>query len=124
MKILRSLFVTLTISGLFAFIFKNYWISVFILVTIIQVIGFSIGRTIYENYLKKELFKIQADREIEARKQFLMLECPCTEKVKQNVEISLQDGKYECLKCKKTINTSVEVKNLLATEPIYFNNRL
>ena len=123
MQVIKSILITVIISSLFAWIFSNHFVSVFAFTFAFQFVAFYVGRTIYENYIKVELFRIQADREKEAQKRFLMLQCPCSEKNQQDVEINLQDSSYECAKCKKTINTSVEVKNLLATEPVYFDSR-
>lgn len=121
MKILRSICLTVLFSALIAALFTHY-IIVFFIALVLQFVIFYIGRTMYEDNLTIKLFALQAEREKEAKKQFAIMECPCTEKVKQEVEIILVDGEYTCSKCDKKIRTSVEVKNILATDPIMFEN--
>jgi len=121
---LRSLSITALVSTLFALLFPAHWIIVFALVTVLQILFFLLFNTIYGNYILLQAENTRLEQIKELAKNNTILECPCSEKFRQQVEVSLdKDRIYDCGKCKKPIKASVFVKNVLVTEPLLFNDR-
>jgi hypothetical protein len=121
-KVIISLAITTLVSILAGLlVISKFWI-VFSLVFILQVLFFYFFNTIYENRLiaKAQQLKIQQFRE--ENKNVVTLQCPCAEKIKQDVDIRFdKDIVYECASCKKNIKAIPDVKTILTTEPIYRN---
>ena len=122
-KIVFSLAVTVLISTLLGLLFYSKFWVVFALGFILQFLFFYILNTVYENRLIEKAQKLKLEEFREQTKHFVLIECPCTEKVKQDVEIRFdKDIVYKCNKCEKNIRAIPDVKTLLQTDPIYFNN--
>lgn len=123
-KILISLGATVCVSCLVGLLYPPLFVPLFILSFIGQVAFFYIFNSITQNrfILKAEEFKIQQIKE--ASRQVAVLECPCNERYKQEVDMRFdRDIVYECLKCKKNLKADISVKTALTTQPIYFNDR-
>jgi hypothetical protein len=122
-KIVFSLAVTILVSTLLGLLFySKFWI-VFALGFILQFLFFYILNTVYENRLIEKAQKLKLEEFKEQTKHFVLVECPCNEKVKQDVEVRFdKDIIYKCNKCEKNIRAIPDVKTLLQTDPIYFNN--
>ncbi len=123
-RILISLAITCAMSALLASIFTGHFISVFGLSFIAQVVFFYIINSRYENNLILKAQELKVSEMQAANKQIAVIECPCNEKIKQEVDMRFdKDVIYQCSKCKKNIRADISVKALLTTEPIYFNDR-
>jgi hypothetical protein len=123
-KLLLSLGITSLVSLLAGLIFiSNFWL-VFFFVFILQILFFYFFNSIYENklILKARELKLQELREV--NKNTVVLPCPCFEKNKQSVELNFdKDLIYKCSKCEKNIKAFTDIKTILTTEPIYFDDR-
>jgi len=123
-RVLISLGITSLVSVLFGLIFATHFWYVFALAFILQVLFFYFLNTVYENSLieKAQLLRIQQIRE--ENKQIATIQCPCGQKNMQEVEMRFdQDVVYSCNTCGKNVKAVVDVKTVLITEPIYFNDR-
>ena len=123
-RVLISLGITSLVSVLFGLIFATHFWYVFALAFILQVLFFYFLNTAYENSLieKAQLLRIQQIRE--ENKQIATIQCPCGQKNMQEVEMRFdQDVVYSCNTCGKNVKAVVDVKTVLITEPIYFNDR-
>ena len=122
-KVAISLILTILVSTLFGLLFSSKFWIVFSLAIIIQFLFFYILNTVYENRLIEKAQKIKLEEFKEQTKHFVLVECPCAEKVKQDIEVRFdKDLIYKCNKCDKNIRALPDVKTLLQTDPIYFNN--
>lgn len=122
-RIVISLILTFLVSTLIGLIFLNKFWIVFTLAAIIQFLFFYILNTVYENKLIEKAQKIKLDEFKELTKHYVLVNCPCAERVKQDVEIRFdKDIIYKCNKCEKNIRALPDVKTVLQTDPIYFNN--
>ena len=123
-KILFSFLITSLVGVLIGLIFVSKFWYVFSLAVILQVLFFYFLNTVYENRLIEKAQRLKLEEFKEASKQVALVECPCQEKSKQEVEMRFdQDIIYQCNKCGKSCKAAVDVKTLLVTEPIYFNDR-
>ena len=123
-RVLISLGITSLVSLLFGLIFATHFWYVFALAFILQVLFFYFLNTVYENSLieKAQLLRIQQIRE--ENKQVATIQCPCGQKNMQDVEMRFdQPVVYPCNVCGKNVKAGVDVKTVLVTEPIYFNDR-
>lgn len=122
-KTIVSLLLTTLVSVLAGLIVPgNFWI-VFTFAFILQILFFYFFNSIYENRLieKAQQLRIQELKEI--NKNIVNVQCPCDEKVRQEIEMRFdKDVIYQCNKCKKNIKAISDVKTILTTEPIYFND--
>lgn len=121
-KLLISLTITTLISALFGLLIpSNFWV-VFSLAFIIQVLFFYFYNNHYENTLIEKATRLKLEEFKEASKHISVVQCPCDEKVKQEIIMRFDDDViYECAKCNKNIKAFAEVRTVLTTEPIYFN---
>lgn len=123
-KVFTSLAITSLISGLLAYIFISHWISVFIIAFILQLVIFYYINTWIENNLIERAMKLRLEERAEQDKQLATIECPCGEKNKQTCQIRFdQENVYECDKCKKNIKATIDIKPVLMTMPIYFDDK-
>jgi hypothetical protein len=100
---------------------SNFWIA-FTLAFILQILFFYFFNTIYENKLIEKAQMLRLEEFKEQNRHVLQVQCPCDQKSRQDVELRFDaDVVYQCNSCKKNIKTLVDVKTVLTTEPIYFN---
>lgn len=122
-KVLISLLITSLVSTLAGLIIPaNFWV-VFAFAFVIQILFFYFFNSIYENKLieKAQILKLAELKE--TSKQIVMVQCPCDEKVRQDIEMRFDmDVIYQCNKCNKNIKVVSDIKTLLTTEPIYSND--
>lgn len=121
-KLLISLTITTLISALFGLLIpSNFWV-VFSLAFIIQVLFFYFYNNHYENTLIEKAQRLKLEEFKEASKHISVVQCPCDEKVKQEIIMRFDDDViYTCAKCNKNIKAFADVRTVLTTEPIYFN---
>lgn len=123
-NVLISFSLTTFVSVLVGLIFINHFWSAFAFTFLVQVIVFYIVNTIIQTKALLKVQQLQTDQIKELSKQKAILECPCAEKSRQEVDMRFdQDIVYQCSKCKKSIKADVNVKTVLVTNPIYFNDR-
>jgi len=123
-KIFFSLGITSLVSVLFALIFATKFWYVFALAFLLQILFFYFLNTVYENSLIEKAQKIKIQQYIEENRQVATVQCPCDQKNMQDVDMRFdQDITYRCNNCNKNIKANVDVKTVLITEPIYFNDR-
>ena len=122
-KIIISILITTLVSILAGLIVPgNFW-TVFVFAFVLQVLFFYFFNSIYENRLIEKAQQIRLEELKEINKQIVTVQCPCDEKVRQDIQMRFdRDVIYECNKCKKNIKAISDVKTLLTTEPIYFND--
>jgi hypothetical protein len=122
-KIIISILITTLVSILAGLIVPgNFWI-VFVFAFVLQVLFFYFFNSIYENRLIEKAQQIRLEELKEINKQIVTVQCPCDEKVRQDIQMRFdRDVIYQCNKCKKNIKAISDVKTLLTTEPIYFND--
>lgn len=123
-KILISFCITSLVSTLAGLLFiSNFWV-IFFLVFILQVLFFYFFNSIYENRLLEKAQKIKLEEFKEKNKHVVLLECPCDQKSKQEVEMRFDvDVVYKCRLCEKNIKAISNVKTIQTTDPIYFDDR-
>ena len=123
-KALFSFGITALVSTLCGLIFISKFWYVFALAFVLQVLFFYFLNTAYENSLIEKAQKIKLQQFIEENKQVAMVQCPCDQKNMQDVEMRFdQDIIYTCNQCGKNVKAGVDIKTVLVTEPIYFNDR-
>jgi len=123
-RVLISFGLTTLVSILFGLIFGAHFWLVFFLAFILQVLLFYFINSVYENKLIEKAQSLRLQEYAIQSKQIALIECPCAEKTKQEVEMRFdKDVTYVCNKCNKSIKAAVDVKSVLMTEPIYFNDR-
>lgn len=123
LKIIYSIGITVTISTLFAFIFKNNFWYIFTLATLIQIVGFIIFNQIYANNLAQKIEAIKIDQLKEANRNLVEITCPCDDNAKQIVDFRFDvKNIFKCEKCGKNFTALVDFKTVLTTDPIYFDN--
>lgn len=122
-KTIVSLLLTTLVSVLAGLVIPgNFWI-VFTFAFILQILFFYFFNSIYENKLIEKAQQLRLEELKEINKNIVNVQCPCDEKVRQEIEMRLdKDVIYQCNKCKKNIKAVSDVKTLLTTEPIYFND--
>lgn len=122
-KTIVSLLLTTLVSVLAGLVVPgNFWI-VFTFAFILQILFFYFFNSIYENKLIEKAQQLRLEELKEINKNIVNVQCPCDEKVRQEIEMRLdKDVIYQCNKCKKNIKAVSDVKTLLTTEPIYFND--
>lgn len=122
-KIIISLLITTLVSSLAGLLFvSKFWI-VFSLVFILQILFFYFFNSIYENKLIEKAQALKLKEFQELNKHIVTVQCPCAEKNNQNIEMRFdKDIVYECAKCKKNVKAIADVKTILTTDPIYYNN--
>jgi membrane protein implicated in regulation of membrane protease activity len=122
-RIFISLGITSLVSVLVGLLVSKFWLG-FALSFILQVVFFYLFNSVYENRLieRAQILKLEEVKELSKNK--VILECPCAEKNKQEINMRFDENVvYECSKCKKNIKADAIVKNVLTTQPIYFNDR-
>ena len=123
-KALCSFGITALVSTLCGLIFISKFWYVFALAFVLQVLFFYFLNTAYENSLIEKAQKIKLQQFIEENRQVAMVQCPCDQKNMQDVEMRFdQDIIYTCNQCGKNVKAGVDIKTVLVTEPIYFNDR-
>lgn len=123
-KTFISLFVTTIVSVLFALIFQQVFWYVFILAFIIQIAGFLVYNQIYSNKLILKLEAIKIDQYKESNRNFVDIVCPCSAQTPQRVDFRFdQKIVFECSDCKKTYTIMADLKPVLTTDPVYFDDR-
>lgn len=123
-KIFVSLGITCLISTLIGLLFAANFFIAFAAAFIIQVLTFYYLNSLNEQKVALRLLEIKNEQDRIAALQTAIIECPCTEKNKQGVEMRFdKDITFKCSKCSKMIKADVDVKSVLVTEPIYFNER-
>lgn len=122
-KAIISLLITSLVSVLAGIVVPgNFW-AIFLFAFILQVLFFYFFNSIYENKLIEKAQQLRLEELKEVNKQIVTVQCPCDEKVRQDIEMRFdKDVIYQCNKCKKNIKAVSDVKTLLTTEPIYFND--
>jgi hypothetical protein len=95
------------------------WWILALFTLVIQFLGFYAYQTAVVAYYGIQARKIEADMLKELSYQTVEIECPCSLKCKQNVNLRLnEDTQYECIQCQKKLNVVVDVSSLLATNPV------
>jgi len=123
-RVLFSLGLTTLVSVLVALIFISKFWYVFALVFLLQVLFFYFLNTVYENSLIEKAQKIRLQQFIEENRQIATVQCPCDQKNMQDVDMRFdQPIIYTCNTCGKNVKAGIDVKTVLVTEPIYFNDR-
>ena len=123
-KALFSFGITALVSTLCGLIFISKFWYVFALAFVLQVLFFYFLNTAYENSLIEKAQKIKLQQFIEENRQIATVQCPCDQKNMQDVEMRFdQDIIYTCNQCGKNVKAGVDIKTVLVTEPIYFNDR-
>ena len=118
-RLILSFLLTLSVSSLFGFIFKD-WI-VFVLATILQFLFFYFFNSVYENWMKNKIMQTSLEMEKIKSKNLVRLSCPSCNYI-QDVEMTF-DGAvvYKCTKCEAEVKAEPNVKNYLTTNLIYFD---
>jgi ABC-type multidrug transport system fused ATPase/permease subunit len=123
-KILFSLVITSLVSTLAGLIYVSQFWIIFGLAFILQVLFFYFLNSIYENKLIEKAQKLKLEEYKELTKHIILIECPCADKAKQDVEVRFdKELIYKCNKCDKNIRALPDIKTVLQTDPIYFNDR-
>lgn len=123
-KLIISLSITAFISTLIGLIVISHFLIAFILSFVAQIAFFYVFNTIYENKTLLDAQRLKNEELKEKNKQIAVIECPCNEKYKQEVDMRFdRDIVYTCLKCEKNIKADITVKAAMTTQPIYFNDR-
>jgi hypothetical protein len=121
-KIVYSLTLTLCISTLISLVFRDTFWLVFTLTTILQITGFLIFNRIYTNQLIRDMEVIKTQQLTEANRNYTYVECPCTEKANQFVDIRFDiKNIYRCESCNADITATPNIVTTNVTNPIYFN---
>jgi len=126
LKLLKSLIITLTVSGSVAYFLTFTGISFlpsFIFFTVAQFLFFYF----YGEYINKKNLEtiIKAETNIfkEKQKQTSTVICPCDRKIETNIPLNLNSQNfYTCPGCDKKITVFIETKTALSTEPVDINN--
>lgn len=123
-KVIISIGITSLVSTLAGLLFiSKFWI-IFSLIFILQILFFYFFNSIYENKLIEKAQKLKLEEFKELNKNVVIVECPCDQKSKQEVDLRYdRDVIYKCKKCDKNIKAISDVKTLLTTDPIYFDDR-
>lgn len=125
-KTIISLLLTVAISALIGLLTPNFLIT-FILATIVQIVGFYIGNTLYNNYIITKIENIKLDQIKELSKikpSQTLVKCPCDKGTVQEIDISPNEEiVYKCKECDKSIKAYCELRNFVASQPIYFNDK-
>ena len=122
-SILKSLALVIAISFILT-VFLWYlthipWWVLALLTTVIQFLGYYIYQEILITYYGIQARKIEAEMLKELSYQTVEVECPCSSKARQNINLRLnEDTQYECNTCKKRINVVVNISTTLATIPV------
>ena len=122
LKVFFSLGLTFGISTLVALFFKNelFWL-IWITVTILQFIGFSIYNNFVTNKMVKGLEQIKVEQIKESSRNLVQVTCPCDEQLKQTIDFRFdQKNVFNCEKCGKPVSCDINVTTVMVTEPIYF----
>ena len=122
-KIVISLGITFGLSTLVALFFENKFWLVWSAVTVIQFLGFYLYNQIYSNRIIKDLEALKIDQIKEANRNLVNVSCPCDENNEQTIDFRFdQNNTYVCNKCNKTVSCKINIKSILVTEPIYFDD--
>lgn len=123
-NILFSVGVTAVISALFGLFFADKFAIAFSLAFVIQLAFFYFFNTVYANKVLLRAMELKNNELQTLSKSQATVICPCDQKNAQNVDLSVrEDIVYECNKCNKNIKAEINVKTVLTTDPIYFNDR-
>ena len=123
-KVIISLLVTSIVSLLFALIFKDVFWYVFTLAFILQISISLVYNQIYTNKLFLDLETIKIEQLKESSRNLVDIVCPCSAGTPQRVDFRFdQKVIYECTECKKTYIIMADLKPVLTTEPVYFDDR-
>ena len=122
-KFFASVFLTISVSIIFGLLFKsNFWL-VFILVSMIQIVGFLLFQQIYSNRLTRKFEEIRTEQIKESTRNLVEVNCPCDEEARQVVDFRFdRKNVYKCDKCGKNFTAVVTFNTMVTTDPIYFNN--
>lgn len=122
-SLLLSIGFTAAISTISGILWVSHFWAVFSLVTLLQIVGYEIYRRNIENALILKAQEIKNQEAEIANRHMAVVECPCNDKNRQQIEIRQdKDILYKCDKCDKIIKAESVVKTVLTTAPIYFNN--
>jgi DNA-directed RNA polymerase subunit RPC12/RpoP len=123
-KLIYSIFLTLSVSSLIALIFKDIFWNVFAVVTILQIISFIFFNRIYTNRLILALEKNKVEQLKESNRNYTHIECPCSEKYNQLVDIRFDmKNIYRCLHCNKDISATPSITTVNTSDPLYFDKK-
>ena len=123
-NILFSIGVTCVISTLFGLLFTSKFLIAFSLAFIIQLAFFYFFNTVYTNKVLLRAMELKNNELKTLSKSQATVICPCNERSAQSVDLSVsEDTIYKCEKCDKNVKAEINVKTVLTTDPIYFNDR-
>lgn len=99
----------------------THW-PIWLLVSLSVVVQF-LCHYIYQSFLLAYISannqKIEADLIKELSYQTVDIDCPCSQKNKQSVNLRLNDDTlYQCNQCQKLLNVNLDITSTLATVPI------
>ena len=118
-RIVRSIFITSLVAAIPAVLFISHWVSVFIAVVVAQFVVFYIANSIIQTIKARSAAALAA----ELAKQYAVVSCPCTKKVKEVVQIDLEDPSpsYNCHECNKRVALAVTIETRMLTDHIDVN---
>ena len=122
-RFLISVTLTGAVSTILGLIFRdNFW-YVFALASIVQVVGFLLFQQIYANRLLRNFEEIKIQQMKEGNRNLVEVSCPCDDQNKQTVDFRFdQKNIYTCTKCGKNFTAVANLKTIMTTDPIYFEN--
>lgn len=120
-RFLLSVILTGAVSTILGLIFKdNFW-YVFVLASIVQIVGFLLFQQIYANRLLRNFEEIKTQQIKEGSRNLVDVSCPCDDQNKQTVDFRFdQKNIYKCTKCGKNFTAVASLRTILTTDPIYF----
>ena len=122
-RFLISLILTVAVSTILGLIFKdNFW-YVFVLVSIVQIVGFLLFQQIYGNNLLRNFEELKIQQMKEGNRNLVDVSCPCDDQNKQTVDFRFdRKNVYTCTKCGKNFAVMATLREVMTTDPIYFEN--
>jgi len=118
-----SLFLTGAVSTILGLIFKDIFWHVFVLVSIVQIVGFFLFQQIYGNNLLRNFEEIKIQQMKEVNRNLVDVSCPCDDQNKQTVDFRFdRKNVYACTKCGKNFAVMATLREVMTTDPIYFED--
>ena len=123
-RVLFSLSITFGLSTLIGLLFSDKFWLVFATASMLQFILFYFYNQAYRNKLVKDLEAIKVDQIKETHRNWVMVKCPCDEKLEQSIDFRFDKKNiFTCEKCGKNVACDINVTTVMVTEPIYFDKQ-
>ena len=122
-RFLVSVSLTACVSTILGLIFRDSFWYVFALAAIIQIAGFLLFQQIYTNRLVRNFEEIKIQQIKESSRNLTDVSCPCDDQNIQTVDFRFdRKNVYTCTKCGKNFAVMATLREVMTTDPIYFEN--